>query len=128
MRVDKGVGYLNGCECPLDTAALELWLTKVNASNPDVPRRKGEDGKIKRENAFNPTTLKFIEGGFLAASGHTAQSLLQSKQGRLEHTVEWALGRLSDLAMANHPAHQGAMNQVLADFKAQMSHIKGGLA
>ena len=128
VRVDKGNGYLNGCECPVETAALELWLTKVNACNPDVPRRIGDGGKMKRENSFNPTTLRFIEGGILAASGHTARSLLQTEQGRLEHTAEWALGRLSDLAMVNNPAHQGAIDQVLADFRAQMCRMKGGQA
>ena len=79
---------------------------------------------MKRENAFNPTTLKFIEGGISAASGHTVRSLLQNEEARLEHTVEWGLGRLAELAMVNNPAHQGAIDQVLADFKAQMNRMK----
>ena len=124
VRVHKGDEYLNGCECPVNTAALELWLTKVNAKNPSILRRQDEDGKIKREDAFNPTTLSFVEGGILAVSGHTAESLLQREQGRLVHTVEWALGRLSDRLMMDHPAHQQAIELLLTEFKAKMANIK----
>ena len=115
-KVDKGVGYLSGCECPVETAALELWLTKVNAKNPDAPIRQAEDGKIKRENAFNLTTLRFIEGGISAVSGHTARSLLQTEQVRLIQTAVWAMNRLSDMMPMD--THQEEMDQVIASFKS----------
>ncbi|KAF8334368.1 hypothetical protein F5887DRAFT_1256861 [Amanita rubescens] len=121
-KIDKGGDYLSGCECPVETAALELWLTKINAKNPDTPLRQAGDGKIKRENAFNPTTLRFIEGGIAAVSGHTVRSLLQTEKARLEHTAIWALSRLSDMMIMENPAHQEEMEKVLAAFK---TYVKG---
>ncbi|KAF8325726.1 hypothetical protein F5887DRAFT_925896 [Amanita rubescens] len=116
--------YLTGCGCPVRTAALELWLTKVNAQNPAIPMREAEDGKIKRENAFNPTTLEFIEGGILAASGHTVDSLLQSEIGRLEHTANWAMDRMANLMQVENPAHCQTIAGVLVEFQKQMQGIK----
>ena len=86
--------------------------------------RQAEDGKIKRENAFNPITLRFIEGGITAASGHSVESLLQPERARLEHTATWALGRLSEMMMINHPAQHEEMDQVIAGFKACMTKFK----
>ncbi|KAG5649259.1 hypothetical protein H0H81_005054, partial [Sphagnurus paluster] len=84
-----GREQLNGCTCPLETAALELWLSKIT--------RGTEDGKLGMKLA----QLLIVEDGLADVSGHTIQTLLQPRAGRLEHTVRWALGQLKDIYSGN---------------------------
>ncbi|KAJ7127317.1 hypothetical protein C8R43DRAFT_957996 [Mycena crocata] len=95
--------FLKDCKCPLDGAALELWMIKMTAEHDDIPRR-GDDKTTDRRLALSPDILKIIAGAIEVASGHTVDTLLMPEEDRLEHTALWALKRLHSLAERDNSA------------------------
>jgi hypothetical protein len=88
-----GSGYMNKCQCPIETAALEFWMYKVTADHPDVPRRDNPDIPIS-DFALNPVSLRLIGVAIEAASGLTIDELFVSRQERLIGTISWSLRQL----------------------------------
>jgi hypothetical protein len=104
--------HLDGCGCPVRTAALQLWLTKVTAEL-DIENSE----RIK----FNTPTLKVIEGGIEEISGHSVETLLQPRAERLEFTVGWALDELA--ATFGDQTHQHMIKRLRKDFQVTMERI-----
>ena len=111
--VDPDTDCLSDCGCPISMAALELWLTKVNSHHEDAPRRHDEHGKIRSDMALNPTNLKLFELAIQEVSGHTAESLLQKQEGRLMHTVDWAVSQLAELSPKHRRLAQRKLKEML---------------
>ncbi|KAJ7147754.1 hypothetical protein C8R46DRAFT_1231644 [Mycena filopes] len=89
--------YLSGCKCPLNGAALELWMIKMTASDPRIPKR-GDDNISTHRLAMNPQVLKIVGGAIEAVSGHDVEGLLQPEVDRLHGTLQWGLNRLHAIA------------------------------
>ncbi|KAG5649345.1 hypothetical protein H0H81_004419 [Sphagnurus paluster] len=96
-----GEELVKDCGCPLETAAIELWLSKITCSDLG-----GEVGTMK------PAQLRVVEGGLHAVSGHTAKTLLQPKKERLEYTAKWALAALKAI-YSDDVAHTEAVINVM---------------
>jgi hypothetical protein len=64
--------HLDGCGCPIQTSALQLWLFKATANNIET----GED-ECNEHTRLKPATLRIIEAGIQVVSGHTVETLLQ---------------------------------------------------
>jgi hypothetical protein len=97
-----GPGYLH-CECPVETGLIELWISKISAQNPDIPKRgdDNDDGKefTKADFAFNPVTLRIVSSAIEEASGLTTQTMFAPKLERLKTTVRWAFEELKGAAL-----------------------------
>jgi hypothetical protein len=97
-----GPGYLD-CKCPIETALVELWISKISTQNPDVPKRGDEsnNGKefAKADFAFNPVTLRIVASAIEEASGLTTQTMFAPKLQRLKTTVRWAFKELKGAAL-----------------------------
>jgi hypothetical protein len=100
IREDKGPDFLS-CGCSVDSAILELWMTKVTANDINVPKRTDE-GMTPARMAFSPDNLQMVESAILAASGLTPAQLLQTEEKRLDFTIRWAMGRLGQLYEEHH--------------------------
>lgn len=68
-EVGVGPDYLH-CECLVESGLVELWISKISAQNPDVPKRGDGDGKefTKADFAFNPVTLCIFSSAIEEAS------------------------------------------------------------
>jgi hypothetical protein len=85
------------CGCPLETALIELFITKVTAGHGlPVPSKKGCDGAAKpSEFYFNPVNLTVVGSAIEILSGHKVTTLFTPEAVRLEKTAIWALDRLA---------------------------------
>ncbi|KAJ7931839.1 hypothetical protein B0H13DRAFT_1857495 [Mycena leptocephala] len=85
--------FLDGCKCPLNSAALELWMIKQTAGLGGVPQRGAvaDGGTANRQLALNPDILKVIAASIEIVSGHDVNTLLSPEMDRLTHTLYWAL-------------------------------------
>jgi hypothetical protein len=92
--------FLDGCKCPLNGAALELWMIKQTAGLDGVPQRGAvaDGGTANRQLALNPDILKVIAASIEIVSGHDVNSLLSPEMDRLTHTLYWALARMEAIA------------------------------
>jgi hypothetical protein len=94
----RGVGqYYLDCKCPIETALLELWISKISANYPDMPNRtdSGAGKKFKPgEFALNPVTLSIIGAAIHDASGLTTETMFAPKVQRIKTTIEWAIEEL----------------------------------
>jgi hypothetical protein len=116
--VDKGPEFLD-CGCPVDTALLELWMTKVTAQNDSVPRRT-DKGMTPARMAFTPDNLRMVEGAIMAASGLTVSQLLQPEEKRLILTIGWAMEQLGKV-YADDQAVIDSTSKKLNNFLAQIA-------
>ncbi|KAG6847914.1 hypothetical protein H0H93_004985 [Arthromyces matolae] len=95
-----GQPVLSGCGCPLDTAALELWLSKVTSK--DI----GPSPEGKKVPPFKMEQLHLFQEALQHVSGLNISRLLQSEEDRLKYTVKWALKRL----METYPDERNYVN------------------
>jgi hypothetical protein len=104
------------CGCPIRTAALELWLTKVTADESDEAEPQDKRGK------FTTGILKVIEAGIQEVSGHSVEMLLQNKGKWLEFTASWVLEQLANYHAAEK-SHQSGLKRVSESFREVMRKI-----
>ena len=113
--------YLSACGCLVDLALLKLWMVKVTANNDDVPRRDNCDKKGDMN--FTQPLLQLVQASLKLTSGLTLGTMLQNENDRLQHTVQWALGRLRD----HIAVHDSEGSKKIADFRdtflALMSNV-----
>jgi hypothetical protein len=118
IRVDKGADFLD-CGCPIDTALLELWMTKVTAQDDSIPRCTDE-GMTPAQMAFTPDNLCMVEGAITAVSGLTVSQLLQPEEKWLILTIGWAMEQLGKVYADDQAAINTASKKV-NDFLGQIA-------
>ena len=102
--VNKGSGHLSACGCLVDLALLEVWMVKVTANDDNVPRRDNCDKKgEKGDMSSTQPLLKLVQTSLKLTSGLTPSTMLQNENDCLQHTVQWALGRLHDRITVHDP-------------------------
>ncbi|KAJ7729910.1 hypothetical protein B0H16DRAFT_1469785 [Mycena metata] len=85
--------FLAQCKCPLQGAALELWMIKMTAE---------------------------MEGAIQAVYGHQVETLLQPEVDRLEFAVHWALEELTLYAARDDSQYAASFPLLLTQFKQTM--------
>ncbi|KAJ7727070.1 hypothetical protein B0H16DRAFT_1735334 [Mycena metata] len=90
--------FLAQCKCPLQGAALELWMIKMTAEMEGIPQR----------------------GAIQAVYGHQVETLLQPEVDRLEFAVHWALKELTLYAARDDSQYAASFPLLLTQFKQTM--------
>lgn len=113
--------FLNECKCPLNGAALELWMIKQTAGMQGIPQR-GDDDVAARRLALNPDVLKLIGGAIEVASGLDVNGLLKPKADRLEATARWALEGLHSIALSENSKFAESFSLLSQKLHETMNH------
>lgn len=119
--VNKGPGYLSACGCPVDLALLELWMVKVTATDENVPRRDNCDKKGDMN--FTQPLLRLVQASLKLTSGLTPGTMFQNENDRLQHTVQWAMGRLRDRIAVHDPEGSKKIAEFRSSFFEIMSNV-----
>lgn len=103
-------GFLE-CGCPVETAVLELWMTKITGNfAEDVPQRtdpeKG-DGVKGADFNFSVQNLHMIAGAIREVSGLTPSTMFCNRQERINRTLAWIIDRSLQLM----PAHSETLDR-----------------
>nr|GAT50122.1 predicted protein [Mycena chlorophos] len=121
-----GSEYLATCKCPVSTAALEFWMYKQTASDPDVPQR-GSGTKASRL-SFHPESLKMVGSAIKLASGLDVHGLLQSRVRRKAATALWAIEGLAEMAAQSESQYAASFpflaQKLIETMKAWESEVK----
>ena len=92
-------------------------MVNVTANDDNVPRRDNCDKK--GDMSFTQPLLKLVQASLKLTSGLTAGMMLQNENDCLQHTVQWALGRLHDHITVHDP--EGSKK--IADFRTTFFNI-----
>jgi hypothetical protein len=119
----KGIGaeYLNECNCPKDTALVELWMVKVAANeNSDIQDLYNDKNIAASDFHFNPVSLRVVQAMIKASTGLTTDNMFSPRLERLESTIEWAL---EEMFREYEGESKRLVKNHLKEFKAMMDTI-----
>ena len=92
-------------------------MVKDTANDDNVPRRDNCDKK--GDMSFTQPLLKLVQASLKLTSELTPGTMLQNENDCLQHTVQWALGRLHDCITVHDP--EGSKK--IADFHTTFFNI-----
>ena len=119
-----GDGFLAGCQCPVDTALVELFTVKSTAGMKGIEAL--DDDRKKRDFFFNPVNLTLVRVVIAQVSGLDTETMFHPECYRLVTTAQWALEQLANTYFTSEESNL-KIQQMITDIRkllrTEYSHL-----